>query len=76
MVHRLSPLNTPPGDGGIHLLNTRVHRLQSMQPLLEQRAQPIVSLHGIHEQGITSRLRLVQDVQECCAGRLGLVGDV
>lgn len=73
MVHRLSPLNAPSGDGGIYLLNTRVHRLQSMQTLLEQRAQALVSLHGIHEQRVTSRLRLVQDVQECCARRLGLV---
>lgn len=76
MVHWLPPDDTPPGDGGIHLLDTRVHRLQSVQPLLEQRAQPLVSLHGIHEQRVTSRLRLVQDVQECGARRLGLVGDV
>lgn len=60
-------------DRSSNLLNTRVDSLKAVKPLLEERAQSVVSLSGIAKQSITSCLRLVEDVEESCARGLLLV---
>jgi hypothetical protein len=60
----------------INLLDARVRRLETVQTLLEQRAQSLVRLNGIDEDGVTADLGLVQDVKERRPGRLPLVRDV
>jgi hypothetical protein len=60
----------------VDLLDTRVHRLQTVQPLTELRRQPSVRLRHVGEESITSAGRSVEKVQESRAGRLLLEGHV
>lgn len=74
--HRLTALNAPTRSSDIHLLNTRVRGLETMQPLPEQRTKPIIRLHGIHKQRVPSRLGLVEDIQKRRPRRLLLIRHV
>lgn len=74
--HRLTPLDAPARRRRRDLLDTRVRRPQAVQPLLEQRAQPVVGLGGVDEERVAARLGLVEDVQERRARRLLLVRHV
>lgn len=74
--HRLAPLDAPARRRRRHLLDARVRRPQAVQPLLEQRAQPVVGLGGVDEERVAARLGLVEDVQERRARRLLLVRHV
>lgn len=71
--NRVASLDAVASRSGIDLLNTRVSSLEAVQTLLEQRAQSLVRLNGIGEDGVASGLGLVQDVQESGSGRLRLV---
>lgn len=69
----LTALDAVSGGSGIDLLNTRVGGLESVQALLEERAQAVVSSNGIDKNGVTTSLGLVEDVEEGSARRLSLV---
>lgn len=72
----LPPLNASAPHRSIRLLNSRVPGLKPMQSLLEQRAQAVVRLSRIGEEGISTSAGEIQDVQKGCPGWLGLVGNV
>lgn len=71
--HRLPTLDAPPRSRRIHLLDTRMRRLESMQALPKQRTEPIIRLHGIHKQRVAPRLGLVKDIQKRRPRRLLLI---
>lgn len=71
--NRVTSLDAVAGCSGVDLLNTRVCSLQTVQTLLVERAESLVSLNGIDKDGVASSLGLVQDVQESGSGRLLLV---
>ena len=72
----LAPLDASPRGGGIDLLDARVRGLQAVQSLLEQRAEPVVRLDGVHKERISAGLGLIEDIQEGRSGRLLLVRHV
>lgn len=74
--HRLATLDAVPGRGGIHLFDARVRCAEAMEALLEERAEALIRLHGIHKERVAARLGPVQDVEKGGAGRLLLVRNV
>lgn len=72
----LPPLDAASLQRGIDLLDSRVHGLQPVQPLLERLAQPLVRLDGIRKHGVATGGRHIKCVQEGGARRLLLVRDV
>lgn len=71
--NRVSSLDAVASRSGVDLLDTRVCGLETVQTLLEERAESLVSLNGVNEDGVASSLGLIQDVQESSSGRLLLV---
>ena len=73
---RLASLDAALLDTSIHLLNTRVGGLETVEELLESGRKAVVSLDGVGEEGIATSLRGIEDVQESSARRLLLVCNV
>lgn len=77
LVHnRLTPLDAASGSRRVDLLDTRMSGLEAVQTLLEQGAEAVVGLHGIDEEGVTTGLGLLEDVQEGSTWRLLLIRDI
>ena len=74
--HRLPSLDAAPGRRCVDLLDARVCRLQSVEALLEERAEPLVRLNGIHEECVAARVWPVEQVEEGCPRGLLLVRHV
>jgi hypothetical protein len=73
---RVAPLDAAAGCGGVDLLDARVRGLETVETLLEERAQALVGRDGVDEERVTARVGPVEDVEERGAGRLLLVRDV
>lgn len=73
---RVAPLDAAAGSSGVDLLDARVRGLETMETLLEERAQTLVGRDGVDEERVTARVRPVEDVEERGAGGLPLVRDV
>ena len=63
-LNRVASCNTPSGHATVHLFNSRVHRAQAMQSLLELRRQPVVRLGHVAEQRVTTARGSIEDIQE------------
>lgn len=63
-------------QAGIHLLNTRVYGLETVETLLELGRQTLVCLSHVAEEGITTCCRTVKEIQEGGAGGLLLKCDI
>lgn len=74
--HGRPPHERALGLRGRGLLIPAVQRLQALQALPERGTQPLVRLGLVRENGVASRIRHVERIQESRPGRLGLVGDV
>lgn len=72
----VSSLDAVASCRGVDLLDTRVCGLQAVQTLLEERAESLIGLNGVNEDGVAASLGLVQNVQEGGSGRLLLVRNV
>ena len=60
--NRLSSLNTGTGSCGIDLLNARVRCFETMQSLLEQRAEALISRNGVDEKSVATSFRPVKNI--------------
>jgi hypothetical protein len=58
---------------GFSLLDGGMDRLESVEPLLEQWAQPVVGFYGVGEESIASCGGQVKRIEESGAGRLLLI---
>jgi len=76
ILHWLPPYNSTTISAELRLLKSRVHRLQSVQPLLQRLRQTIVRLHLAGKQGIAADLRRVEKSQKCYSRGLSFVGNI
>lgn len=74
--HGLPSLDTSLCDGHGHLLDARMYGREPVQALLKEGAEPVVRLGRVREQGISSCLWLVEDVEESRAWGLLLVAHI
>lgn len=74
--HRFPSLDTSTCSRSVNLLNARMRRLKTVQALLEQRAQSVISLRGIDKQCIATSIRSIENVQKRSSRRLLLVRDI
>lgn len=72
----LTTRNTSTIKTCIDLFSARVNRSQPMQSFPEFGRQPLVRLCHVAKEGVPTSRRAIQGVQESCAGRLPLKGDI
>src|SRR5437868_1592117 len=75
-LHWLAPDDAAALAAALRLLEARVHGLEPVQALLEQRRQAVVGLDVVRKGRVPADRRAVEDVQEGSPRRLLLVRDV
>lgn len=58
----LSSLNTCTRSCGVDLLNARVRCFETMQSLLEQRTEALISRNGVDEKSVATSFRPVKNI--------------
>ena len=72
----LASFDASTSSGGVDLLDTGMSGLEAVETLAEEWAQAVVCLHSVDEEGISTGLGLVKDVQEGGSGWLLLVSHI
>ena len=73
---RLSPSDRASGLGSVRLLEPTVNSFETVESFTKCRAEPVVGLYHIAEDGVSTSGRLVQDVEKGGSGWLLLICDI